>query len=437
MKKIRTVSILMMLLLAAFFLKAQPVITVADGDFTDSHLPMMGIGNPQSPIISGLINQMIYPEDSLKALLNAPIVKIVFYATGSVSYGVSGTIKLMQTSTTTLAELENTSSATEVYHGAIDIGENGLLEFEFDAPFTYTGGNLLIELATTEPSTVTGVSFYGIETLEDVSFSDYVVNAHAMMILPVNLPSKFLPKITFYLTAHTTHTIIATADENGTISPDGIVAVTEGRDQTFTMIPNAGYEIDEVLVDSVNNLEAVANGSYTFENVTEDHTISVSFKQKNYTIIATAGENGTISPDGIVTVIGGEDQIFMITPDEGYVIDEVLVDSVNNLEAVANGSYTFENVTEDHTILVTFKIDIGIKDHSIQNVKVYAYMNTIHVENEYHIPLKSIEIIDVMGKIVYSSKHVGNSVNLDVAKGTYTVRLVSESAVLNRKVVIR
>ena len=68
----------------------------------------------------------------------------------------------------------------------------------------------------------------------------------------------------------------------------------------------------DVLVDGVS-VGAVT--SYTFTNVTANHTIAASFAIDTYTITASAGANGTISPSGHVTVNYGANQTFTITPD--------------------------------------------------------------------------------------------------------------------------
>ena len=72
------------------------------------------------------------------------------------------------------------------------------------------------------------------------------------------------------------HTITAAAGSNGTITPSGSVTVDDGGSQTFTIMPNTGYRISDVEVDSV--MLGVTK-SYTFSNVTADHTISATFKQ--------------------------------------------------------------------------------------------------------------------------------------------------------------
>ena len=71
----------------------------------------------------------------------------------------------------------------------------------------------------------------------------------------------------------------------------------------------------------------------------------------HYTIKATAGTNGSISPSGWTSVRDGRDQTFTITPDKGYAVAKVLVDG-KSVGAVK--SYTFKNVTKDHTIEAIF-----------------------------------------------------------------------------------
>ena len=70
-----------------------------------------------------------------------------------------------------------------------------------------------------------------------------------------------------------------------------------------------------------------------------------------YTIKATAGTGGSISPSGNVSVREGRDQTFTITPDKDYAVANVKIDG-KSIGAVK--SYTFENVRRTHTIEVIF-----------------------------------------------------------------------------------
>src|SRR5207249_642815 len=139
--------------------------------------------------------------------------------------------------------------------------------------------------------------------------------------------------------ALTTHTVTASAGANGSISPSGAVSVNDGDNPSFSITPDAHYHVADVLVDGVS-VGAVT--SYSFSNVTAEHTIA-----------ASAGANGSISPSGAVAVNDDDSQNFSITPDAHYHVADVLVDGVS-VGAVT--SYTFTNVTADHTIAATFAL---------------------------------------------------------------------------------
>jgi len=160
---------------------------------------------------------------------------------------------------------------------------------------------------------------------------------------PASDPSSPLEPV-----CHHYYTITASAGVGGSISPEGTVVVRHCRSQTFSITPDAGYAISDVLVDG-NSVGAVS--SYTFRRVKKDHTIHATFEPIQYTITASAGSGGSISPDGAVGVSYGQNQTFDITANAGYVISDVVVDG-SSVGAVS--SYTFEDVTSDHTIEASF-----------------------------------------------------------------------------------
>ena len=77
-------------------------------------------------------------------------------------------------------------------------------------------------------------------------------------------------------TTTTTYKITVTEGKNGSITPNGVVKVEKGEDQTFKIKAEKGYEIADVLVDG-KSVGAVAK--YTFKNVKEKHTIEATFKK--------------------------------------------------------------------------------------------------------------------------------------------------------------
>ncbi|MFQ9663752.1 MAG: LysM peptidoglycan-binding domain-containing protein [[Clostridium] symbiosum] len=75
-----------------------------------------------------------------------------------------------------------------------------------------------------------------------------------------------------------THTITASANDGGTISPSGAVTVNDGEGRTFTITPDSGHRISKVTVDGADKGTVT---TYTFEHVTADHSISVIFDRIN------------------------------------------------------------------------------------------------------------------------------------------------------------
>jgi len=145
--------------------------------------------------------------------------------------------------------------------------------------------------------------------------------------------------------------IISSAGANGTISPSGGIIYPTGTNQTFTITPNTGYHITDVLVDGVSNAGAISSGTYTFTNVNASHTISATFAINTYTLVSSSGANGSISPSGNATVNYGTSKSYTITPSAGYSVLDIKVDSVH-INPV--NSYTFYGISANHTISALF-----------------------------------------------------------------------------------
>ena len=114
----------------------------------------------------------------------------------------------------------------------------------------------------------------------------------------------------------------------GSIAPSGTMKVNCGESKHFTITADSGYHIADV---TVNGKSVGAVSGYTLQNITENTTIVASFARNSsgttrYTITASAGAGGKISPSGSVRVSRNSDKTFTITANEGYVISDVLVD---------------------------------------------------------------------------------------------------------------
>ncbi|MFA7160252.1 MAG: PKD domain-containing protein [Kiritimatiellia bacterium] len=90
------------------------------------------------------------------------------------------------------------------------------------------------------------------------------------------------------------YTITATAGANGSIIPSGAVPVLQGASQLFTILPTSGYYISSLLVDGV---AVTAASTYTFENVSANHSISASFvANRPPQLVLTATPQSGVAP---------------------------------------------------------------------------------------------------------------------------------------------
>ena len=170
--------------------------------------------------------------------------------------------------------------------------------------------------------------------------------------------------------------IDASANNGGVISPEGRTNLTSGDSVTYSITPFSGYHISDVTVDG-QSVGAV--DSYTFDNVTDNHTIAVTFARDSggnsgggsddsdptYAIRASAGKGGSISPKGTVRVEKNDSKTYTITADKGYAIADV---TVNGKSVGAVDSYTFKNVTSDQTIRATFALEGAVDQPGFSDV---------------------------------------------------------------------
>jgi hypothetical protein len=146
--------------------------------------------------------------------------------------------------------------------------------------------------------------------------------------------------------------ITATTGTGGTVSPSGAVLVSAGSTSSFTIAPSGNCsQIQDVEVDGVSQGPI---SSYAFTNVTGDHTLHARFSPLGaFTITASAGSGGTISPGGASSVACGGSRTYTIAPSNGcQAIQDVKVDGVSRGPI---SSYTFTNVSSAHTIQASFR----------------------------------------------------------------------------------
>jgi hypothetical protein len=154
-----------------------------------------------------------------------------------------------------------------------------------------------------------------------------------------------------------TPSVVGGAGGHGTVSPAKAQTVSSGATPAFTFTPDAGYYVSAVKVDG-DDVTLTGPNQYKFPPVTDSHTLSVTFAAGSLkitpSVVGGADGHGAISPSTVQTVVAGASPVFTFTPDEGYSVAEVAVDSKSVLPLDEAGSYTFAPVMASHTIAVTF-----------------------------------------------------------------------------------
>ena len=214
-----------------------------------------------------------------------------------------------------------------------------------------------------------------------------------------------------------TYIIAAEANSGGSVNPSGNTVANYGSELTYSFTPDYGFRISDI---KVNNISQGSVSSYTFDNITADQNISVTFSPiATYEISAAAGLGGTIIPSGSVTLFEGSDQIYEITPGPDYRILDVIVD---NHSMGAINEFTFSNITSNHTLSVRFTTSI----------EVIAYPNPFVEEINVNIAspegyLFDLSVADLSGKIIYTQNRTpGNelmTLKLSLPRGMYFIRI--------------
>ena len=167
------------------------------------------------------------------------------------------------------------------------------------------------------------------------------------------------------------YTITATAGLGGTINPNGTVTVYEGDDKDFIITADEGYRITSVTVDGNESLGQLVNNvysyninlteaTYTFTNITNNHTISARFEaipQYTITVLANPTDAGIVSGGG--TYYEGTVVTVEAAPYQGYVFngwDDNNMQIRRTITVTGNATYTANFVDASSVTLYTITV---------------------------------------------------------------------------------
>lgn len=159
------------------------------------------------------------------------------------------------------------------------------------------------------------------------------------------------------------YTVTLPADKGGEVktNPDGTISVPEGTVKTpdgrEIPVPSGGGKLDPKNNEVIpNNPGGNDPGTNPSPGGNPGDSGGSSGSVASYIITAGAGDGGTIRPAGQISVSAGSSKTFVVAPQIGYDVAEVLVDGVSVGEAT---TYTFQNIRANHTIQASFVANGG------------------------------------------------------------------------------
>lgn len=225
----------------------------------------------------------------------------------------------------------------------------------------------------------------GITTSPELTLTD---NKFTMPDSDVTVSATFVEDVKY--------TVSVDPTVNGTVS----VSTTEtyaGETVTVTATPDAGYELDTILVDGT----AITGSTFTMP--ASNVTVTVTFKAlPTYDITCGTCENGSVSADKTATY-AGDTVTVTATPDAGYELDAILVDGT----AITGNTFPMP----EHAVTVTAvfnAIDYNVTVASAQNGTVSVSAETAHVGDTVtitaapadHYAVDTVSVVDARGNAV-------------------------------------
>ena len=232
-------------------------------------------------------------------------------------------------------------------------------------------------------------------------------------------------------------------DNNVTLVNNTVLNVNSGTTKTFTILPDAGYEIDILNYGGVDEKSQFFNNQYTTTAVSANTTLKVTFK-KFFGIDVKIGEGGTVKEnnvillnDSVLKVYTGDKKTFTITPNAGYDFDIATYGGADIKSQISNNQYTTPAVSANDTLNVTFKqtsdtygitVNIGANGSVTEN-------NTTLVNDTVLTVIKNATItftfIPITGYEVATLTYGGANVKSQISNNQYTTQAIIANATLS------
>lgn len=222
------------------------------------------------------------------------------------------------------------------------------------------GSNVVVQISADAGNRLKSVKLNNVDVTSSVVDNQYTIkNVKANTTLEVLFES--IP----------TYSLNITASGNGSVTYNGTYirgitqtfTVSEGTSATLSFTPDAAYRIASVKVNNTDVTANVINNSYTISKISTNTTLSVTFEAITHSLTIKATGNGCATYNETMiqgmstsfTVNEGTSAIVKFTPDAGYMIKSVKLNTTNITSLVKDNEYTISNINCDIILEVEFE----------------------------------------------------------------------------------
>ncbi|GGG45990.1 hypothetical protein GCM10007332_04340 [Epilithonimonas arachidiradicis] len=214
---------------------------------------------------------------------------------------------------------------------------------------------------------------------------------------------------------------------NGQIITNGTENDWSGMNKSITNVQKQTTYETGLTWDFTNIWKIRENQGYPYLQGSEYLTNVITSNSNNQ-------EWGTISPNGVVALKSGSDKTFEWTPKEDYEVESVIVDNENIGKP---NTYTFSNVTDNHTIMVIFKLkSLGTNEIHKKSITIYPNPTTDYIYVSGNKKIASLELYNSNGQKVLKT----NESKLDLASvtaGVYILKIITENGEISSSKIIK
>jgi len=218
------------------------------------------------------------------------------------------------------------------------------------------------------------------------------------------------------------------------LSNNASVNVEAYSTKTFTIQPDAGYEVATLTLGGLDMKNQLVNNQFTTPNIIANTTLNVTFKLQStsntYKLKVVFGvggiikeNNNVLKSDTLLTTNNGSTRTFTIIPDVGYRIAAVIYGGTFVTTQVINGMYVTPLITSDKTLAVTFeklKYNLSIKS------AINGVVNLVC----YHGDTPTFSIAPEAGWKINSIIYNGSDITTEASNSEYTVPPVTKNTTL-------